>query len=159
VVVLTLLLSLSSVAPAFAAKPDFFTIQVDDTIVLAECEGFSILEHVEGRVKVSTHFDRNGNFSMEVARVHLRHTLTNSETGASLSSPDVGIDKVTVNQDGSTTVAIIGVVARIVVPGEGLIFASVGRLVFDANTGETLLVAGPHDDFADLPEILCATLG
>jgi hypothetical protein len=157
-VVLTILLTLTLYTPALAAKPEFIIIPVDDTFVSGECDGFSIIEHVEGRIKISVHFDKDGNFAMQVVRVHLRHTLSNSETGASLSTPDVGIDKITVHKDGSTTVAIIGVVARIVVPGEGLVFARIGRVVFDANTGETIFEAGQQDDFANLIPVLCSAL-
>jgi hypothetical protein len=159
VVVLTLLLIFSSITPAFAAKPEFITFQVDDTFVTRECDGFSIIEHVEGRIKVSVHFDKDSNFAMQVVRVHLRHTLSNSETGVSLTTPDVGIDKITVHKDGSTTVAIIGVVARIVIPGQGLVFARIGRVVIDANTGESIFEAGQQDDFAKLIPVLCSALG
>ena len=157
-VMLTILLTLTLYTPALAAKPELITIPVDDTLVFGECAGFTVIEHVEGTIKVSTHFDRNGNVVMEIARFRLRHTYSNSETGASLTSQDVGIDKITLNQDGSGTVAVIGIVARIVVPGEGLVFAHLGRIVFDLETGEVLSVAGPHDDFADLLPVLCSAL-
>ena len=157
-IVLITLLNLSLFTSAFAAKPEFITFQVDDTFVTGECDGFSIIEHVEGRIKVSAHFDKDGNFAMQVVRVHLRHTLSNSETGVSLTTPDVGIDKVTVHKDGSTTVAIIGVVARIVIPGQGLVFARIGRVVIDDNTGEAIFEAGQQDDFANLIPVLCSAL-
>lgn len=154
----TILLSLALFTPAFAAKPELITIPVDDTFVAGECDGFLVIEHVQGKVKVSTHFDQNGNFVMEIARFSLRHTWSNSETGASLSSPDVGIDKVVINQDGSGTVAVIGIVARIVVPGEGSVFRHLGKIVFDVNTGEVLFEAGQHDSFADFLPTLCSAL-
>lgn len=150
---LTLLLSLTLVTAVFAAKPDIFTIPVDDTFVLGECDGFSVIEHVEGTVKVSTHFDQDGNFQMEIVRFSLRHTYTNSVTGESLSSPDVGIDKVD-----PEAVNVIGIVARIVVPGEGRVFAHLGKIMFDFETGEVLFVSGPHDDLGELLPVLCAAL-
>lgn len=154
----TILLALTLYTPAFAGKPEFIIIPVDDTVVAGECDGFSVIEHVQGRVKVSTHFDKNGNFVMEIARFSLRHTYSNSETGASLSSQDVGIDKVVIEQDGSGTVAVIGIVARIIIPGEGPVFRHLGRIVFDVNTGEVLFEAGQHDDFADFLPVLCSAL-
>src|SRR5688572_29976645 len=157
-VVLTILLTLTLYTPALAAKPEMFTIPVDDTFVLGECAGFSVIEHVQGTVKVSLHTDQDGNPVMELNRFRLRHTYSNSETGASLTSQDVGIDKVTINQDGSGTVAVIGIVARIVVPGEGLVFAHLGRIVFELGTGEVLFEAGRHDDLASLLPVLCSAL-
>ena len=157
-VVLTILLTLTLYTPALAAKPDMITIPVDDTLVFGECAGFTVIEHVEGTIKASLHTDKDGNPVMELVRFRLRHTYSNSETGASLTSQDVGIDKITMNQDGSGTVAVIGIVARIVVPGEGLVFAHLGRIVFDLETGEVVFEAGRHDDFADLLPVLCSAL-
>jgi hypothetical protein len=154
----TILLSLGLFTPALAAKPEIFTILVDDTFVIEGCDGFSVIERVQGRIKVSIHFDQDGNFVMQIARFSLRHTYTNSETGASLFSPDVGIDKTVINEDGSGTTAVIGIVARIVVPGEGTVFRHLGRIVFDINTGEVVFEAGQHDDFADLLPALCSAL-
>jgi hypothetical protein len=158
VIVLSVLLSLVLFTSAFAAKPEFITIPVDDTLEFGECDGFTVIEHVQGKIKVSTHFDKDGSFAMEIARFSLRHTYSNSETGDSVRSQDVGIDKVTIDEDGSGTVAVIGIVARIVVPGEGLVFAHLGRIVFDAVSGEVVFEAGRHDDFADLLPALCAAL-
>jgi hypothetical protein len=157
-VMLVMLLTLTLYTPALAAKPEMITIPVDDTLVFGECAGFSVIEHVEGAIKASLHTDQEGNPVMEIVRFRLRHTFSNSETGASLTSQDVGIDKVTINQDGSGTVAVIGIVARIVVPGEGLVFAHLGRIVFDLETGEVLFEAGRHDDFANLLPVLCSAL-
>ena len=158
VTAITVLLSLMLVTSALAAKPEIFTISVDDTFVLGACDGFDVIEQVEGQIKVSTHFDKDGNFLMEIARFSLRHTYTNSETGASLRSQDVGIDKIVVDEDGSGTVAVIGIITHVVVPGEGPVFTHLGRIVFDLNTGEVLLEAAPHDDFADLLPALCTAL-
>ena len=157
-VVLTTLLTLTLFTSAFATKPEFFTFQVDDTFVRGECDGFAVIENVEGTIKISTHFDKDGEFQMEISRYRLRHTFTNSETGESLTSPDVGIDKVTISEDGSVIVAVIGIVAHIVVPGEGPVYVDVGRIVFNGTTGELLFEAGQHDDFADLLPALCSAL-
>lgn len=159
VVGLVTLLSLATALPAFATQPEFLTIPVDETFELGACDGFTVIEHLEGTIKISTHFDQDGNLVMEIARFRLRHTLTNSVTGESLFSPDVGIDMFTISQDGSETLAVIGIVRRIVVPGQGITFASIGNIVFNLTTGEVQLVAGPHDDFADLLPALCSALG
>ena len=156
-VILIALLTLIPFTTAYAVKPDIITIPVDDTFE-SECDGFTLIERVEGTIKISTHFDHDGNFKMEIVRFSLRHTFTNSETGASLFSPDVGIDKITVNQDGSVTIAVIGIVSRIIVPGEGLVFAHLGRIVFDAFTGEAIFQAGPHDDLDDVLPLICSAL-
>jgi hypothetical protein len=157
-IVLVTLLTLTSFTSALAAKPEFLTIPVDVTFAVGGCDGFTVMQHVEGTVKLSTHFNNDGNVVMEIARVRLRHTFSNSETGYSLITPDVGIDKLTVHQDGSI-LAVSGLVFRIVVPGEGLVWAFLGTLVFDVNSGELIFEAGQHDDFAELLPVLCSALG
>lgn len=134
------------------------TIPVDDLVVVGDCGGFDLLEHVEGTVKISTHFDDDGNLIIELARFRLRHTFINSETGESLRTPDAGIDKITVNEDGSGTVAVVGTVGRLVLPGEGLVFAHLGKIVYDLETGSLLFEAGRHDDFGETFSLLCAAL-
>jgi len=156
---LTVLLSLSLFTTALAAKPDFITIPVDVTFERGECAGFTVIEHVEGLLKFSIHFDQDGNFAMQIVRfIRGRHTFMNSETGATLFSPDVGIDKTTISQDGSETLAVMGFETRIVVPGEGLVYARVGKIVLNLNTGEVVFEAGQYDDFADLLPALCSVL-
>jgi len=156
-VLLTLML-LAAASPAFATKPEFTTISIDEMTEFGECDGFAVIEHLEGTIKVSLHFDQAGTPVMEINRIRLRHTFTNSETGASLFTPDVGVDKVEFSQGEPATVAVIGLVGRFVVPGEGLVFAHMGIIVFDLNTGEVLHVGGPHDDFEDLLPVLCSAL-
>ena len=155
VIFLSLLLSLMLVTSVLAAKPDVFTIPLDVTETIA-CDGFTVEEHVEGTIRISTHFEANGDFAMEIAHFKLQHTFTNLETGASLSSPDVGINRVTISQDDSFRLAEIGIVYRLVVPGEGLIFALIGQTIFNLDTGEVVFEAGQHDE--DLLGPLCAAL-
>jgi hypothetical protein len=114
---------------------------------------------VKGLLKFSTHLDQDGNFAMEIARfIGGRHTFRNSVTGKSLTSPDVGIDKTTISQDGSVALAVMGFETRVVVPGEGLVYARVGKIVFDLNTGEVIFEAGQHDDLSELLPALCSAL-
>jgi hypothetical protein len=155
----TVLLSLILVTSVFAAKPDSFTIPVDDLVTVGDCGGFELMEHIEGTIRVSEHVDRDGNFVMSLSRFSLHHTYINSVTGDTLRTPDVGLDKVTVNEDGSGTVAVIGIVGRIVIPGEGLVFAHLGRIVFDLETDAVVFEAGRHDDFGELFALLCEALG
>jgi hypothetical protein len=76
-----------------------------------------------------------------------------------VATPDVGVDKVTIAADGSATVAVIGLIARIVVPGEGLVGAETGRLVlvFEGPGDEEpdVLFKAGHDDVA---AAICAAL-
>ncbi len=121
--------------------------------------GFTLMEHLGGEIDVSRHRDQDGIVQMRITRVHVLHTYSNSETGASLSSPDVGIDKLDFNLDRSHTVAVVGLLTRLVVPGMGLIFIAVGRLVYDSSTDSWVFEAGRHDNFEDALPALCSALG
>jgi hypothetical protein len=155
----TILLSLALFTPALAAKPEFFTIPVDVTFERGACDGFTVINRVTGLLKFSNYFDQDGNITMGIVLfIGGRQTFTNSETGATLSSPDIGIDTTTISQDGSTIVASMAFATRVVVPGEGLVYAHIGKIVFNENTGEVLFEAGQHDDGANLLPALCSAL-
>jgi hypothetical protein len=126
---------------AMAAKPIIETETVDATDTI-QCDGFTLEDHVFGTIKHRLYADRAGNPVRELHTISLRHVTTNPETGESLTTRDVGADRVTIHPDGSATVAVIGLVGRIVVPGRGLVAAAVGRLV--------LFFEGPEDQEPDI---------
>ena len=155
IVSLTTLLCFTLFAPAFATTPEFIYESVDVTGEFGVCDGdgFSVIEHVEGFIKTSIQYDQDGNFKMRISRYALRHTFSNSETGASFSSPDVGVDiEVPAN------LAVIGIVTRIVVPGVGPVFSNIGRVVYDSETFDVVFEAGKHDNEDDLLPVLCSAL-
>jgi hypothetical protein len=145
-------------SPAVAAKPEFEVIDVNDFGVLGDCDGFQVLQEVTGTIKISHRTTANGT-EIQISRYSLRETYTNSETGESVSTPDVGIDKLTINPDGSATLVVIGLLNRIVIPGEGLIVANAGRLVFfftgPNEEPDVVFEAGPS---GDLLPALCTVL-
>ena len=159
IVILITLLTLTPFTSAFASPPEFFTIPVDVTFVRGECDGFTVIERVTGLLKFSNHFDQDGNLAMQTnVFIRGRHTFMNSETGATLFSPDVAIDKTTISQDGSEIAASMAFQTRIVVPGEGLVYARIGRIVVNLDTGDVLFEAGQFDDSANLLPALCSAL-
>ena len=150
------ILALTAFTSAFATPPEFVTIQVDESgNELGSCDGFDVTEDVFGTIKVSFHWDQDGNEKMEIDRFNLRHTFRNSVTGESLFTPDVGIEKFDFSED---NVSRIGIVSHLVVPEEGLVFAHLGYIVYDLTTGEVVFEAGRHDDFAGLLPALCSAL-
>jgi hypothetical protein len=114
-------MTLLAVTPTFAAKPDTETIPIDvPQYSITECNGFTLLTEVHGRIKVSTYFNKNGDPVKEIVRYSLVQTYTNSESGQSLTLRTAGPDRVTFNADGSIT---------IVSTGRGEVFNSDGELV------------------------------
>jgi hypothetical protein len=142
-----------------AAKPVIITEPVDETVTIA-CDGFTLERHVTGTVRHRLVDDSAGNPVREIHTISLRHRVTNLATGESVSTRDVGVDRVAINPDGSATVAVIGLVGRVVMPGQGLLAADLGRLVLlfespEDQDPDVLFEAGRHDD---IDAAFCAAL-
>jgi len=147
------IMTLLAVTPTFAAKPQFQTIEVNTPPTeVAQCAGFSVLIEEHGRLKISTHVDKNGNPVKEIVRYHIATTLTNSATGESVFGPNAGIDKVTFNADGSITVASSGRGAIQLPNGEVGVFQ--GRIVFSITPDGDPTIVSRSGKFQDLCSLL-----
>ena len=157
--VLAFAVAMLAAAPAEAAKPFILKMPVDFTDTFDDC-GFTIVHHVEGFFTIHVFFDKSGNPRTEIDTFALRESFTNPANGMSFSTPNVGPDIISFHEDGSVTVATIGLVSHVVLKGQGEIAARVGKIVatFDADGNLTGIAfeAGKHDDL--LPAI-CAALG
>ena len=92
-------------------------------------------------VRVTTFFDQAGNPVRLQIKVDAAGVVTNPETGESVENPahtTVFVDLV------EGTEAQVGLVFKATVPGVGVVFHDVGRVVFDA-AGNLMFEAGPHD--------------
>jgi hypothetical protein len=154
--------ALAFVSAAWAAQPDAQRIEVDEfTPGAIDCGSYQLDEHVFGHI-ILRDFFKDGEVVMSLNNFALMHTFSNPTTGESLTTPDVGADHATISEDGSSTVAIIGIVARVVVPGEGIVAGEVGRVTLfftdPEDTEPDVSVAGIHDGFEAVDAALCAAL-
>jgi hypothetical protein len=156
--------ALALAASASGAKPEIMTIEVDVTNAGAiRCQGFRLDVSIEGEIKVRSVVE-DGVLVRELSSFRLTRTATNPATGESVFTPEVGVDFFRVAQDGSATLMIVGLVTRITLPGQGLVFADVGalKLFFDSprdTEPEIVLEAGKHQqDSAEIAALLCAEL-
>jgi hypothetical protein len=134
---------------ALAAKPETVTVPTDFSFVDDTSCGFPVETHITGFVRFIVFRDENGNVTRQINSFHQQITYTNLDTGKSVTSPSVGPDILYFQEDGSVTVFVLGIVSRIIVPGQGVVNLSVGRVViaFPAEgEGEVLFEAGPKDD-------------
>ena len=128
----------STDTPAFVQVPatghgnkQVIPIDVEEPNV--DCGGGQILEeHVEGWLQVHV-FDQPKNVVLEV--FHSVVTFTNS-AGDTFRVPDVGPDRVYFDGE-NLVVAVMGRIAS---------EKFIGRLVFNADTGELLFAAGRNND-------------
>ena len=154
--------TLAFTSVAWAATPDAVRIEVDEIIPGAiDCGSYQLDEHLFGHI-ILREFFRNGELVMELNTVALKHTVYNPTTGESLTTPDVGADHFTIAKDGSATLAIIGIVARVVVPGQGLVAGEVGKVTLfftdPADSEPDVSFAGIHDGLDAVHTAFCAAL-
>ena len=159
---LIVMAALAFISAAWAAKPDAVRIEIDEiTPGAIDCGSYELDEHLFGQI-ILRDFFQGGEFVMSVNNFALKHTISNPTTGESLTTPDVGADHLMVAEDGSATLAIIGIVARVVVPGQGLVAGEVGKVTLfftdPADTEPDVSVAGIHDGFDAVDAAFCAAL-
>jgi hypothetical protein len=102
---------------------------------------FAINVHLVGKVRHTHFFDRQGNVIRELT-VFPRFRITFSANGKSITTVSVAANHVTINPDGSATVAITGLQGHLIVGGGPPLAADVGRLV--------LFFSGPEDEEPDV---------
>jgi hypothetical protein len=151
---------IATVPSARAAAPSIFTIPIDESFSFDDC-GFTIEGRTTGFIREHVFFDEEGNVVRVIDNFALKISYTNPETDETLTIPIAGPDIITLNADGSATVASIGIITRIVVPGEGLVAAQVGTIVLFFSDPEdvdpdVIFVAGPHE--GDIFAALCDAL-
>jgi hypothetical protein len=103
--------------------------------------GVTLLFSFTEDVRVTTFFDSDGTPVRLQIKVDHVGLITNPETGQSVEDPahtTVFVDLI------AGTEAQVGLVFKATVPGVGVIFHDVGRIVVDA-AGNLIFEAGPHD--------------
>jgi len=113
---------------------------------------FPFLIHTQGTLR-ETVFS-NGKDTTHAVDFHI--TYTNPATGKSLTTVLAGPFVVEPNADGTVTVTINGNDGHITEPGEGTIFADVGKLVYiadpsDVNTPLQILKSTGRQDASQFP--------
>ena len=116
---------------ALADKPTVTITQIDRTRTLAASPDtcpFPIVIHSTGTRRDTTYSD--GKVVTLLDDFHL--TYTNPATGKSVTSVLAGPEIVQPNGDGTVTVIVNGNDGHFTAPGQGSIFADVGKLVYVA---------------------------
>ena len=137
----SVLLSVSVSVPTYANSPE--VVPIDGSFVAADC-AFPLQVAMVGVVRIQN----RSNVTMYVN--NLTATYTNLNTGKSFSTPNVGPDIITTSTDGSVTLAQVGLLGRVVVPGVGVVVAAAGRVVYSLPDWTVIFEAGPHDSLAAL---------
>jgi hypothetical protein len=151
------LAALSSFSPALAiGKPLVFEpFHFEGTWVVADCGTFQVLVANEAEVSLTVYLDAEGNWDRGIVDDWGTDTYTNSVTGKAVSS-SFHYKAIVDFERGTQT--IVGVVARLTVPGEGTVLRDAGRLVIGPEYPYVLFEAGPHQSWQGDVSSLCAAM-
>lgn len=151
-----------ALAGSVLAVPPVRTVEaVDVTRNLPEflC-GFPLVQHITGTFRRTEFLDGDG----QPVRIlenssNFRITVTNPATGISVTSNQAVVGHVTLNEDGSATLALTGMQGHVKDPEGGFTREDIGRLVlFFRLDGPPMVLseAGQHADgpFPDLCDLL-----
>jgi hypothetical protein len=148
---------------AQAAGPIILRLPIDDVEVVPFC-GFPMEIQTTGTAVVHLFLDEAGAFErVIITSPRIRLTFTNLSNGKSVWTPSVNMVVQSQAEGSSRTSSYRGLLWHLIVPGQGLITADVGKLdvlitMHDDGTftEEVTFVAGQQEG-AFLP-LLCATL-
>ena len=151
------LVSLRGLSPVRADGPliEDFEFVVDHE-AMANCGDFQIIADGNGRNRITTFFDGEGNPIRVAFKGLYRGTMTNSITGFHiLDAPSVANITLDLVEGTQTN---IGAFFTVTIPGNGAILIDAGRLVFEGGSGPPVFIAGPHRPHAESIGILCDAL-
>lgn len=136
-----------------AAPPIRATEQVDVTFpVPAELCGFPLVQHIEGTVRQTIFVDRNGDPVRRLdSQAAVRITFSNPASGASLTTVSSASGHITLNPDGSETVAITGLQGHAKSPDGGFVATDVGLLVIHFPVGAPPVILHQAGQFSGGP--------
>ena len=152
-------LAFGSVSTALAAKPVKVNFGPDDFFgfFVADCGDFDVLLDFTAQGHFMLHFDKDGN----LVRVHEHFEFPND---VYYNSTDFGIS-FTGNAVQNTQfdvvdnqLAISGLQFKLTIPGHGVVFHQVGRIIIDFTIPDVIFQAGPADFDEGNVAALCAAL-
>jgi hypothetical protein len=151
----------ASVLPArhaLAMEPQNDTFHDEGSFEIGPCpSGVTLVETYTEDDRIITFFDQAGDPTSVQFHFNYEGVVTNPETGQSVRDPAHGtryIDFV------AGTRGPVGLYFSITVPGVGVVFHDVGRLVRNLEDDSIIFEAGPHDMLhGDYVGLFCAALG
>lgn len=114
---------------AQAGQPLILRLPIDDVFVTNAC-GFPLEVRTSGTAVVHVFPTDLWDDRVIITAPETRLTFTNLDTAASIWTPSVNMVMQIPHEDGTGTKTLRGLLWRLVLPGEGLITADVGRIDF-----------------------------
>jgi len=146
------------ISTASAPTPEVDTFNDEGSFEIGPCpSGVTLVETYTENVVVITFFDQAGNPARLQVHFDYAGVVTNPATGQSVKDPAHGTRFTNLTNG---TRALVGLFYSTTVPGVGVEFHDVGRLVRDPD-GSITFEAGPHDALhtGNDAALFCAALG
>ena len=150
IVLLLIMIVLVGALPVLAIPPDRITQQTSGSFVLAECDGFDVIDDYQGMERLTFFYDQNGVLLYISYQANMHDWIYNSETGFGVRSTFAYNQKFYPDTNASF---IRGAAYEITVPGYGPVY-------FDAGLG--FFVDGNEVKFEGIyladPDLLCEAM-
>jgi hypothetical protein len=150
--------AMAVLAPPASGAASHFAIPLSfgDTL---PCDGFTVSLQVEGTLQITIVPLPDGT-TLEVDAISATATFTNTSTGKTLVSPQVGVNRIITTEDGAQTIYTAGIFGLLTLPGEGPVLLNVGRIVMTIDPNgdvEVISESGQHPEGPIRP-LVCAAL-
>jgi hypothetical protein len=150
-VFLVTMLFLITALPALADPPEFSTYELSGDFVLAECDGFDVIDEYAGTVHRTQFYDKGGELIRMKNHVDVWDRIYNSVTGYEVWSRWANTTFHDIPSGGYT---IAGVGWNVTVPGAGAVWFDAGHCVYDPVTDEETCTGNEQYD----PEPVCEAM-
>lgn len=115
------------------------TMPIDETNVLAECDGFQVLDHVTGELILTVSYGKDGSVERFVTEIRGRHDIRNSVSGMAVIST---FHRRFMNDVDKGRTQIVGPQYHLTVPGHGSVMFETGLISFENGAFK---LSGRHD--------------
>ena len=158
ILAITLSTLASTASATLAATPQIEIFHDEGSFEIGPCpSGVTLVETYTEDDRIITFFDEVGNAVSVQVHFNFEGVVTNPETGQSLRDPAHGVRFFDFIEG---TRGPVGLYFSTMVPGVGVVFHDVGRLVRDLEDGSIIFEAGPHDMLhGDYVALWCAAFG
>jgi hypothetical protein len=145
---------LAGAGSALATPPERIMIPTSGSFVLAECDGFDVIDEFEGMAMITEFYDQNGDLVRLMYQQFDHDRIYNSVTGFSVSSR-FAVNTTIYPEEGEAYIR--GIAFNITVPGYGIVMFDSGLGVFHNVDGSWTLVKFAGNYQADI-DLLCEAM-
>jgi hypothetical protein len=151
---LMIVVFMAGAMPALATPPDRFTVQDSGSYIVAECDGFDVIDEYSGWFTVTDFYNEDGDLERSTFHATMHDRIYNSATGFEVKNTYA------FNQDidpDTNEFFIRGLAYNITVPGYGIVYFDAGLGIYVLMDGEFVEVKFSGNYQADTA-ILCQAM-